>query len=275
MERIKAAIEKSKLSRGSATTPRSSQVKQSPAQAVIIGDELENLEYVQTRTVELDAAHLEKHRIVALNKNDMASWAFDSIRTQILQEMEDKGWRTLAIVSPTPESGKTLTSINLAISIAQQSQRTAMLVDLDFRRPRVGAYLGLPMPKSLNDYLEGTAELAEVLVNPKLPRLVVLPTARPVNKPSEALSSKKVVNLIQDLRERYESRIVIFDLPPVLTADDAIAILPKIDCALLVVGNGMSSQSEIEETMHLLAGINLLGVVLNKAEVEQRSYYYD
>ncbi|MDP3088423.1 MAG: CpsD/CapB family tyrosine-protein kinase [Methylotenera sp.] len=275
MEKIKAAIEKSKHSRTSSTASRTSNVSQTPLQEIITGEELENLEYVQTRTVELNLAHLEKNRIVALNKNDMASWAIDSIRTQVLQMMEDKGWRTLAIVSPTPESGKTLTSINLAISIAQQSQRTAMLVDLDLRRPRVGAYLGLSMPKSLNDYLDGTADLSEVLVNPKLPRFVVLPTAKPVSKPSEVLSSKKIENLIKDLRERYESRIVIFDLPPVLTADDAIYILPKIDCALLVVGNGMSSQSEIEETMHLLSGINLLGVVLNKAEVQPSSYYYD
>ena len=274
MERIKVAIEKSRQSRPSTSSVRQP-VKQPLTQNVVVDDELARLEYVQTRSVELDLAHLEKHRIVALNKNDMASWAFDSIRTQTLQIMEDKGWRTLAIVSPTPESGKTLVSINLAISIAQQSQRTAMLVDLDLRRPRVGSYLGLPMPKSLNDYLDGTAELAEALVNPKLPRFVVLPTAKPVNKSSEALSSKKVESLIQDLRNRYESRIVIFDLPPVLTADDAIAILPKIDCALLVVGNGMSSQSDIEETMHLLAGINLLGVVLNKTEVEQRTYYYE
>ncbi len=275
MERIKAAIEKSKQARRSTTASRMPKTQQTTARVEIVGDELENLEYVQTRTVELDPVHLEKHRIVALNKYDMATWAFDSIRTQVLQMMEEKGWRTLAIVSPTPESGKTLTSINLAISIAQQSQRTAMLVDLDFRRPRVGSYLGLSMPKSLNNYLDGSADLAEVLVNPKLPRFVVLPTAKPVSSPSEVLSSKKVENLIQDLRNRYESRIVIFDLPPMLTADDAIAILPKIDCALLVVGNGMSSQSDIEETMHLLTGINLLGVVLNKAEVEPRSYYYE
>lgn len=275
MERIKAAIEKSKQSRALGAVTKPTRFETASVQTPVVDDELEKLEYVQTRTVELDPVHLEKNRIVALNKNDMASWAFDSIRTQILQMMEDKGWRTLAIVSPTPESGKTLTSINLAISIAQQSQRTAMLVDLDLRRPRVGSYLGLSMPKSLNDYLDGSADLAEVLVNPKLPRFVVLPTAKPVSKPSEVLSSKKIENLITDLRERYESRIVIFDLPPVLTADDAIAILPKIDCALLVVGNGMSSQSDIEETMHLLAGINLLGVVLNKAEVAPKSYYYE
>lgn len=275
MERIKAAIEKSKQTRASSTERHVVPKRVAPQSLNIIPDELENLAYVETRTVELDHAHLEKNRIVALNKNDMASWAFDSLRTQILQTMEEKGWRTLAIVSPTPEAGKSVVSINLAMSIAQQSQRTAMLVDLDLRRPRIGAYLGITMNKSLNDFLEGSADVSDVLVNPNVPRLVILPTAKPVARPSEALTSKKIDSLIKDLRNRYESRIVIFDLPPILTADDAIAILPKIDCAMLVVANGMSSQSDIEETMHLLAGTNLLGVVLNKAEVEPRSYYYD
>jgi len=274
MEKIKAAIEKSKKSR-SANTPKQTAIQPTALASSATGtDELENLEYAITRTVALDPIHLEKHRIVASNKNDMASWAFDSLRTQVLQTMEEKGWRTLAIVSATPESGKSVIAINLAISIAQQSQRTALLVDFDLRRPRIGSYLGITMPKSLNDFLDGTADVSEVLVNPEMPRLVILPTAQPVNKPSEALSSKKIEGLIKDLRDRYASRIVIFDLPPILTADDAIAVLPKIDCVLFVVGNGMSSKSDLEETMHLLSSTNLLGVVLNKAEVEPRSYYY-
>jgi capsular exopolysaccharide synthesis family protein len=275
MERIKEAIAKSRQEKSTNLAKQPSHKQVVLENPVAETNELENLEYAKTRTVQLDPIHLEKNRIVASNKNDMASWAFDSIRTQVLQRMEEKGWRTLAIVSATPEAGKSVISINLAMSIAQQSQKTAMLVDFDLRRPRVGAYLGITMPKSLNDFLEGTADISEALVNPQMPRLVILPTARPVNNPSEVLSSKKIEGLIKDLRNRYESRIVIFDLPPILTADDAIAVLPKIDCALLVVGNGMSSKSDIEETMHLLAGINLLGVVLNKAEVAPRSYYYE
>jgi Mrp family chromosome partitioning ATPase len=79
--------------------------------------------------------------------------------------------------------------------------------------------------------------------------------------------------LIADLRERYNSRIVIFDLPPLLSSDDVINVLPRFDCVLLVVANGLNSRKEIEESLHHLGTANLIGTVLNKAEPENRSYY--
>jgi protein-tyrosine kinase len=222
--------------------------------------------------VPLSAEHLERQRIVAFNKNSTMGWAFDLLRTQVLKTMEENGWRTLAITSPTPEAGKTVLAINLAMSIAHYTTKTALLVDFDLRRPKVGDYLDLPMEQSLNDLLSGQAELQDVLVNPTLPRFVVLPTRKPVPLSTEVLSSPQVGNLITDLRERYDSRIVIFDLPPLLSSDDAITVLPKFDCVLLVVANGMSSKKEIEDSLHHLATANLIGTVLNKAEPESRSY---
>ena len=130
------------------------------------------------------------------------------------------------------------------------------------------------MERSLNDLLDGTAELSEVLVNPDIPGLVVLATKTPVKKPAETLSSKKISELIKDLRVRYKSRIVIFDLPPVLVADDTIALLPQIDCVLMVVANGMSTKREIEDSIRLLPADNLIGTVLNKADTESTGYYY-
>jgi protein-tyrosine kinase len=234
--------------------------------------ELGALNYVQTKVVPLRAEHLERQRIVAFNKNSNMGWAFDLLRTQVLKAMEENGWRTLAITSPTPEAGKTVLAINLAMSIAHYTTKTALLVDFDLRRPKIGAYLDLPMDQSLNDLLAGQAELQDVLVNPTLPRFVVLPTRKPVPLSTEVLSSPRVGNLITDLRERYDSRIVIFDLPPLLSSDDAITVLPKFDCVLLVVANGMNSKKEIEDSLHHLATANLIGTVLNKAEPESRSY---
>jgi len=199
---------------------------------------------------------------------------FDLLRTQVLQKMEENNWRTLAITSATPESGKRVIAINLAISIAQQMDKTALLVDFDLRRPKIASYLGILMEKSLNDLLEGTAELSEVLVNPDMPGLVVLAPNKPVKKSSETLSSKKISELIKDLRGRYKSRIVIFDLPPLLVIDDAMAILPQIDCVLFVVPNGINTKQEIEESLRYLASTNLIGTVLNKADIEPISKYY-
>lgn len=276
MERIKQAIEKVKNQQTieAAKLPQARSGGQNTGAVPQPIDALEELSYNQTRVVALQAEHLEKNRIVAFDKNDPKSMAFDLLRTQVLQKMDEQGWRTLAITSPTPEAGKTVVAINLAMSIAQQTNKTAMLVDFDLRRPKVGTYLGLPMEKSLNDLLDGTAELADVLVNPDMPRLVVLPTRNPIKRSSEILSSKKITDLIKDLRDRYESRIIIFDLPPVLIIDDAIALLPQVDCVLMVVANGMSTKREIEDSIRLLPTANFIGTILNKAEVDPNAGYY-
>ncbi len=104
-----------------------------------------------------------------------------------------------------------------------------------------------------------------MLVNPGIPRLVVLPTKNSVRNPSETLSSLKISNLVNEIRDRYESRVIIFDLPSLLHSDDAIAICPKIDCILMVVASGMSSKREIEDSLRHLSKANLIGTVFNKA----------
>ena len=280
MEKIKLAIEKAKLENAQAKILSNVNLEPLVDEPVASMDasqtenEIDKILYKYTSVVKLDQACLEKHRIVSHAKNNLYTNIFDSLRTQVLLKMEENNWRTVAVISPTPASGKTFVAINLAISIAHQPQKTAILVDLDFRRPKVATYLGLHAEKSMNDYLQGNAQLKDVIISPSIPGLVVIPTMRPVTKSAEILSSNKVVNLIQDLRDRYDSRIVIFDAPPVLNSDDAMVLIPQVDCFLLVVANGMSSKSEIEETMYHLPQEKLLGVVFNKADVEARNYYY-
>ncbi|MGV3583215.1 MAG: CpsD/CapB family tyrosine-protein kinase [Methylophilus sp.] len=284
MEKIKEALEKAKKNRSNTGEVRKrakDSASASPTPVIIANtdeqdneDDLSSISYVNTKVTQLNPAHLEKNRIVTVNKGGSSSWVFDKLRTQVLQKMQENNWKTLAVLSPTPASGKTFVSINLAISIASQPQKTVMLVDFDLRKPRVAKYLGLDEEKSLNDYFENRAELHEVLVNPNIPRLVILPTAKPVAQPAETLSSARVNSLMQEIAQRYESRIVIYDLPPVLNADDALIMMKKVDCVLLVVGNGMVKESEIEEAIHHIPSDKLIGVVLNKLEEATEEYYY-
>jgi len=281
MERIKQAVAKARQQQSEnrdAQADRAAPTRftaitppQSPAPTQL--NDIESVDYRHTRVVLLDSSHLEQQRIVGHDKLHPASQAIDLLRTQVLQKMEEKGWRTLAITSPNADAGKTTVAINLVMSIAHQTQKTVMLVDLDLRKPSVSSYLGLPEHLSLNEVLDGSASLPDALINPGIPRLVILPTTQPIARPAEILASAKIDNLIAELREYYDSRIVIFDLPPLLNTDDAIAVLPQIDCVLLVVGEGMSSKTEITECLRHLPAANLLGVVLNKAEVEAKGYY--
>lgn len=262
MERIKQAIDKVKNqppSEGGQAGRQGVKGAQQAASPPL------DINYSQTQTVKLDTDNLERNRIFAFNKNDPMSVTFDVLRTQILQTMEEKGWRTLAITSPTPAVGKTVVGINLAMSIAQKTDKTAMLVDFDLRQPRIGLYLGLPMEKSLNDLLDDEANLSHILVNPDIPRLVLLPTKQAVTNPAETLSSQKISNLIKDLRDRYDSRIIIFDLPSLLHADDAISVLPQIDCVLMVFANGQHTKRDIDDALRHLSKTNLIGTVFNKA----------
>jgi protein-tyrosine kinase len=272
MEKIKEALAKAKSQKPAAAEAARTVGSQKNISST--ESELSAIHYNTSAVIKLNSAHLEKNRIVSTLSGDVNAGVFDSLRTQVLQKMEENNWRTLAVVSPTPESGKTLVSINLAISIAHQPQKTVILVDFDLRRPKVANSLGLHANKSLNEYLRGEARADEVMINPGIPRLLIMPTMRPVSRSSETLSSSKVGGLIKELRDRYDSRIVIFDLPPVLSSDDAMVMIPHVDCVLMVVASGMSTEAEIEETLHHLPKENLLGVVFNKAEIEPKAYYY-
>jgi len=280
MERIKLAIEKARAEGGVATARAPAQAVQElrPVSVPLDDDDMSRHQTSdlghQTAIVSLDAAHLERSRVVAHQKGHPASWAFDLLRTQVLQRMEENGWRTVAITSPTIDAGKTLLAINLAIGIAQQTQRTALLVDFDLRRPRVASTLGISRSVSLNQVLAGKAQVADALVNPGIQRLVVLPTMGPEDNASELLSSQKTQALITELKNRYQDRTVIFDLPPALVADDVLAVLPHVDCVILVVASGGSTEAEIEETMARLKRFPILGVVLNKDDSPSRNDYY-
>jgi len=270
MEKIKNAIEKAKSQSPSQTVGNDAVHSKRAGK----DENLEIVEYTKTKVIDFDPVILEKNRIIALNKTDPLTSVFDSLRTQVLQKMEENNWRTLAIVSPTQDSGKTLVSINLAISIAQQPQKTAMLVDFDMRRPRVANYLGIKSEASVYDYLRNQAELADVMINPGIPRLVILPSNRAVVRSSETLSTKVTERLINELKDRYDSRVVIFDLPPILNADDALVVLPQVDCVLLVVSSGVNTKAEIDESMRLLENYNLVGVTFNRTEAHNAGYYY-
>lgn len=269
MERIKEAISKAKLSQNKPMAG-SSRAKTGIRDESKVSDKIT---YEDTRVIELDTRHLEANRIITFDNEDPDSVAFDILRTQVLAKMEENNWKTLAITSPTPDCGKTVVSLNLALSIAKQTEKTVLIADFDLRKPRISSYLGLPKGKTLFDYLENDADLKDVLVNPGIPRFVVLPNTVPIRNAAETLTSRPIKALVTDLRDRYESRINIFDLPPLMASDDTIAFLPQVDCVLLVVASGETTPAEVKESRRKLQSTNLLGVVLNKSSESHTPYY--
>ena len=268
MDRIKKALDKSRT--------RKRQVDLQPAPLHVAAREdhrFDNIEYTQSRHIDVPQSVLAEKRLIAGNRTDPRASAFRMLRTQVLQTMRENDWTSIAVTGPTSGVGKTLIATNLAISISREVNQTVLLVDVDLRRPAVHKFFDFEPDFGLLDYLSGDAELKDLFVNPVFERLLLLPGRGTTTESSELLSSPRMVNLVKDLKSRYESRIIIFDLPPLLNNDDAMVFLPNVDSTLMVVENGNNKQSEVQDSMRLLEGTNLIGTVLNKADEEIRDYY--
>ncbi len=230
--------------------------------------------YSRTRTVTLYPGWLKQNHILTGETMDDAARAYKVLRTQVSQRMRQHGWKTLGITSPGHGEGKTLTAINLSISLALEPTHTVLLVDADLQRPSVHTYLGIDVQNGLRDHLLDGIAVEDILVHPKIQRLVVLPGSKPIASSSEMLSSPDMLDLVQQLKKRYPTRFVIFDLPPVLSSDDVQALSPYLDATLLIAEEGRTERDQLSRAAELLRATNqnLIGTVLNKS-AEKSSMY--
>ena len=230
----------------------------------------------QIRDVRLNAAHLEKARIVAHGPSSEHGRYYDMLRTQVLQEMDKKSWQFLAVTSPTAACGKSVTACNLAMSIARLPERSVLLVDLDLRKPMVASYLGIEAKEGgVLSVLEGREALSSAVLQVGIGPTSFLVLPETVSSPgsSEWMASQTMGTLLQAIKREFRSRIVIFDLPPMLMGDDVISILPRIDAALLVAGVGTTSVTDMKECQKHLQRTPVVRVVVNKSTEITDSYY--
>jgi Mrp family chromosome partitioning ATPase len=222
--------------------------------------------YTQTRVFTPSPEVLERNRIMNPDSVAQAAVAFRMLRTQVLQRMDANGWRSLAIFSPSSGEGKTTTAINLAVSLASDRLHTVLLVDFDFKRPTLAGRLGLAPEHGADDALAGRARLRDCLYHPEgFDRLVLLPARGCLSDSSEILAGRHSRELVAELRSRYPERIIVYDLPPVLIADDALAFAPLIECGLVVAAEGSTRRADLARTVELLHKTPLVGTVLNRA----------
>ena len=210
---------------------------------------------------------LRENRIVTGIGDGPFTDAYKMLRTQVLQRLRENDWNVLAVTSPGADEGKTLTAINLAASLAMEVDYTVLLVDANLRHPSIHEQLRLPQGKGLSEYLLDDEPVENLLIHPEgFDHLTILPGGRPLMNSSEMLNSPKMSRLVEEMKQRYPSRIVIFDLPPVLNVADALAFAPYVDAALLVVEEGKTRQQDLERALEMLGSTNVLGTVLNKAQ---------
>ncbi len=230
------------------------------------------------RVVTTDANTLSVNRLVALSNESPAILdRYRLLRTRVQQVLKAQNWRVLGITSSAPEAGKTLTTLNLGITIALADTQRVIIVDADLRKPSVAQTMGMSAELGLADYLNGEAELVDIMYQPAIcPNLTILPASglTPAAHPSELLASARFDNLIKTLRTT--GAIILVDTPPLLVGDDVLAIAPRMDCFLLVVEEGKTTVQELKDAARLLHDHHLIGSVLNKSsQVPKRfqSYY--
>ncbi|CAN5260584.1 hypothetical protein BH24PSE2_BH24PSE2_19020 [soil metagenome] len=230
--------------------------------------------FERTRVVPVDARKLREQRVITGADDDPYADLYRMLRTRLLQRMRQNEWHSIAITSPGTSAGKSLTAVNLAISLAMEVTQTVLLVDFDLRRPAIHRYFGIEPELGISDLLLRNVPLNEIAFSPSIDRLVVVPGRERMPNSTELMSAPRTIELVREFTTRYPDRIVIFDLPPVLTVSDALAFSPQVDAMLLVVEDGVTQQEELAATMELLENTNIIGTVLNKAQEIRDGYYH-
>jgi protein-tyrosine kinase len=227
-----------------------------------------------SRVVEVHAAVIERERILPAGAGGPHGGAYKMLRTQVLRRLDELNANSLAVVGSATGTGKTLTAINLAIAIAADLDRTALLVDLDLRKPSVHRKFGLECRVGVDDCLRRGQPLKDAMLRlVGYERLVILPARERCEDSSELLASQRTQECIREMRLRYKDRILIFDLPPVLQADDALAFSRHVQAALLVVGEGKTQRTDVARSIQLLHSLPILGTVLNGTRERVDGYY--
>jgi Mrp family chromosome partitioning ATPase len=272
MERIKAAINKAKGARAG----EGPQTVRGPAVPTLGSPDAMPAAWAALERRTLSDSALQRARIVTHHKENVAHVAFDILRTKLLKTMERNGWNSIAITSPSQSCGKTMIAANLAFSFARQGGVRVVLCDVDLKRPSVRKVLGVSAKSSMGDFLSGVGGVADHFER-YTDTLAIGVTGTSMRHSAEVVQNRQAFDAIADMKQQLRPNVIIYDLPPMMASDDAISFMAHVDCVLLIAAAGTTTLREIDDCESQLSDLtNVIGVVLNKYDVESDRYYeYD
>jgi exopolysaccharide transport family protein len=215
----------------------------------------------------------ERALIVSEDPKSVAAEAYRGIRTAVIFASPDSGNKVLLVTSAAPSEGKSITASNLAVSMAQSGKKT-LVIDADFRKPRLHRIFKVNNEKGFSNLIVGAAVLEDVINKTDIPNLDVIPCGHIPPNPAELLGSKNMRKYLNELKEHYS--MIIFDSPPIMAVTDSIVLSTLVDDVLLVVWAGKTSREVVRRAVEQLRDVraNLIGAVLNNITVGQENYYY-
>jgi protein-tyrosine kinase len=282
MERIERALEVARLHRHrlteAAPAPGAATMTMTPPAASFAEAMAE--EHVMPRIDEAPLAQiasreqLRERYVVFPDEPGPASLSYKMLRTQVLQRARQHSMRCIGVVSAASGEGKTVTAINLSLSLAAESNQSVILADLDFKRPTIARTLGLECESGLESFFTRAATIESLWRRfDGIPRLAVLPTMAPLAASSELLAGAAGAELLKNLRNVSGESLVIADLPPALLSDDVLAIAPSLDGVVIVVTEERTRREDLQRVFELLRSTPVIGTVLNaSADAEARTY---
>ncbi len=199
---------------------------------------------------------------------------YRKLKSVVIKATKADFLNTIMISSAIDNEGKSLTALNLAISLAQEIDHSILLVDADLRKPMIHEYLGIKTKHGLSDYLTENIDISEILVKTGIGNLRIIPAGNRTKNPVELLSSEKMKSLINELKHRYVNRYIILDTPPVLHFAEAITLSSYVDGIIFVVKEGYAQRNIIKDAVNLFKDSNILGVVFNSVSSENLDGHY-
>jgi exopolysaccharide transport family protein len=200
--------------------------------------------------------------------------SYRALRTSLLLSNLGAPPKVIMVTSARPQEGKTTTSINTAIVLAQKGVRV-LLIDADLRRPSVHKTLGMGPRSGLSNVLTGSATLQQTITtSPMLPNLFIMPAGTPPPNPAELLASSNMRDLIAELRGMYDH--IVIDTPPTLSVTDAVVLSPRADATVLVIRSSQTTKQALRRARDILMQVNahVAGVLLNAVDLTSPDYYY-
>lgn len=272
VERLKAAIEKARQQR--AGTAADGVLPESPVPRSYAPAEW-RIRWGEIPELVFDASTLPGNRVVTYDRSDPVHVAFDILRTRILKVAGDNGWRRIGITSPTLGCGKTTIAANLAFSFARHRDMKVIIADFDLRAPRLARSIAAQDQYDLGSVLNSDGRLEDHAQRIGENLLLLLNSKRIPNA-AEWMLSPSLHDKLDRMITNLSPDLVLIDLPPLLAADDTLAVMPRLDAMLLVSAAGKTRLSEIDECERLISErTQFLGVILNRHESEiGDSYQY-
>jgi exopolysaccharide transport family protein len=200
--------------------------------------------------------------------------SYRALRTSLLLSNLGAPPKVIMVTSARPQEGKTTTSINTAIVLAQKGVRV-LLIDADLRRPSIHKALGMGPHSGLSNVLTGSATMEQTITtSPVLPNLFIMPAGTPPPNPAELLASSNMRDLIAELRDLYDH--IVIDTPPTLSVTDAVVLSPRADATILVIRSGHTTKQALRRARDILMQVNahVAGVLLNAVDLTSPDYYY-